>query len=96
MDEGMTVSLPTFQNQFLLHRQPTRHYCRLYITCACACVYKRVCDCYIYNGTWWVAHVTGTDPTMTLSFLHPRGPDRSFHFPHKADILTVHLTDIMM
>ena len=41
---------------------------------------------------------TGTDPEMqevTLSFLHPRGPSRSFVYPHKADILTVHISDIL-
>ena len=45
----------------------------------------------IYDGAWWVACVTGTNPEMqevTLSFLHPRGPSRSFLYP---DILTVHI-----
>ena len=28
------------------------------------------------------------------AFLHPRGPSRSFLYPHKADILTVHISDI--
>ena len=52
----------------------------------------------IYDGAWWVACVTGSDPEMqevTLSFLHPRGPSRSFVYPHKADILTVDISDIM-
>ena len=52
----------------------------------------------IYDGAWWVACVTGSDPEMqevTLSFLHPRGPSRSFVYPHRADILTVHISDIM-
>ena len=52
----------------------------------------------IYDGAWWVACVTGSDPEMqevTLSFLHPRGPSRSFLYPHRADILTVHISDIM-
>ena len=47
----------------------------------------------IYDGAWWVACVTGTDPEMqelTLSFLHPRGPSRSFLYPHKADINGAH------
>ena len=42
--------------------------------------------------------MTGTNPEMqevTLSFLHPRGPSRSFLYPHKADILTVHISDIL-
>ena len=42
--------------------------------------------------------MTGSDPEMqevTLSFLHPRGPSRSFVYPHRADILTVHISDIM-
>ena len=52
----------------------------------------------IYDGAWWVACVTGTNPEMqevTLSFLHPRGPSRSFLYPHKADILTVHISVIL-
>ena len=52
----------------------------------------------IYDGAWWVACVTGTNPEMqevTVSFLHPRGPSRSFLYPHKADILTVHISDIL-
>ena len=42
--------------------------------------------------------MTGSDPEMqevTLSFLHPRGPSRSFVYPHRADILTAHISDIM-
>ena len=42
--------------------------------------------------------MTGTNPEMqevTLSFLHPRGPSRSFLYPHKADILTVHISVIL-
>eukprot|EP00731_Ephydatia_muelleri_P008474 Em0004g812a len=65
--------------------------------------YSASCDqsCYvtaIYDGAWWVACVTGTNPEMqevTLSFLHPRGPSRSFLYPHKADILTVHISVIL-
>ena len=52
----------------------------------------------IYDGAWWVACVTETNPEMqevTLSFLHPRGPSRSFLYPHKADILAVHISDIL-
>ena len=54
----------------------------------------------IYDGAWWVACVTGTNPEMqevTLSFLHPRGPGSSFLYPHKADMsmLTVHISDIL-
>ena len=52
----------------------------------------------IYDGAWWVACVTGTNPEMqevTLSFLHPRGPSRSFLYPHKADILAVHISVIL-
>ena len=52
----------------------------------------------IYDSAWWVACVTGTDPEMqevTLSFLHPRGPSRSFVYSHKADKLTVHISDIL-
>ena len=60
---------------------------------------RNMCDVKGYmTAIWWVACVTGTDPEMqevTLSFLHPRGPSRSFVYPHKADILTVHISDIM-
>ena len=52
----------------------------------------------IYDGAWWVACVTGTNPEMqevTLSFLHPRGPSRSFLYPHKTDILTEHISVIL-
>ena len=52
----------------------------------------------VYGGNWWVAYVTGTDPEMqevTLSFLHPHGPSKSFYYPHKPDILTVHISDIL-
>ena len=51
---------------------------------------KNMCDLKaIYDGAWWVACVTGTNPEMqevTLLFLHPHGPSRSFLYPHKADI----------
>ena len=53
---------------------------------------------YAYDGAWWVAYTTGTDPEMheaSLSFLHPRGPSRSSYYPQKADILTVHISDIL-
>ena len=43
-------------------------------------------------------YVTGNDPEMqevTLSFLHPHGPSRSFVYPHRANILTVHISDIV-
>ena len=48
--------------------------------------------------SWWAAYATGTDPEMqevSLSFLHPRGPSRSFYYPQKADILTVNISDIL-
>ena len=43
-------------------------------------------------------YVTGNDPEIqevTLSFLHPHGPSRSFVYPLIANILTVHISDIM-
>ena len=52
----------------------------------------------IYDGAWWFAYGTGTDPEMqkiSLSFLHPCGPSRSFYYPQKADILTGHINNIL-
>ena len=43
-------------------------------------------------------YVTGNDPEMqevTLSFVHLHGPSRSFVYPHIANLLTVHISDIM-
>ena len=42
-------------------------------------------------------YVTGNNPEMqevTLSFLHPHGPSRSFVYPHITNIF-VHIRDIM-
>ena len=42
--------------------------------------------------------MTGSDPEMqevTLPFLHPHGPSRSFVYPHRANVLTVHISDIL-
>ena len=47
---------------------------------------------------WWVADATGTDLEMqevSPSLLHPCGPSRSNYYPQKADILTVHISDIL-
>ena len=39
-----------------------------------------------YDNGWWLGYVTQTDPSMqevTVTFLRPHGPSRSFHYPSK-------------
>ena len=38
------------------------------------------------------------DPSMqevTVTFLHPHGPSKSFHYPSTPDILTLHISDLL-
>ena len=52
----------------------------------------------IYEDAWWLGYVTGSNleaQEVTLSFLHPHGPSKSFYYPQKPDILTLHICDIL-
>ena len=40
-------------------------------------------------------YVTGNDPEMQEVTLRPHGTSRSFVYPHIANILTVHISDIL-
>ena len=51
-----------------------------------------------YEKKWWLACVLQVEEMceqVTLSFLHPHGPSRSFKYPSRPDILSVPVTDIL-
>ena len=51
----------------------------------------------IYDSAWWVGYVLKTDPELqevTVTFLHPHGPNKSFSYPDPADILIVHISEL--
>ena len=53
----------------------------------------------VYESAWWVGYVLKTDPGLqevTVTFLHPRGPSKSFSYPDSADVLTVHISDLLI
>ena len=53
----------------------------------------------IYDSAWWVGYVLKTDPELqevTVTFLHPHGPNKSFSYPDPADVLTVHISDLLI
>jgi hypothetical protein len=52
----------------------------------------------VYDHVWWLACVTKTMPDsgeVEVSFLVPRGPIRSFHYPTLADILVISSEDVL-
>ena len=52
----------------------------------------------VYEGEWWLACVLDVDienAEVTVSFLHPHGPSRSFKYPSTPDILTLQTSDIL-
>ena len=52
----------------------------------------------VYDHAWWLAYVTKTMPDsgeVEVSFLVPRGPSRSFHYPTRADILVISSEDVL-
>jgi len=52
----------------------------------------------VYDHMWWLAYVTKTMPDsgeVEVSFLVPRGPSRSFHYPTRADILVISTEDVL-
>ena len=53
----------------------------------------------VYDSAWWVGYVLKTDPGLqevTVTFLHPRGPSKSFSYPDPADVLTVRISDLLI
>ena len=43
-----------------------------------------------YLNDWYLGTVTNKDPiqkTLTVNFLHPKGPSKSFKYPDKEDVL---------
>jgi hypothetical protein len=52
----------------------------------------------VYDHVWWLAYITKTMPDsgeVEVSFLVPRGPSRSFHYPTRADILVISSEDVL-
>ena len=52
----------------------------------------------VYNSDWYLACVVNKDTTekeVTLSFLYPAGPAKSFVFPSKPDILVLPFSDVL-
>ncbi|CAH0391660.1 unnamed protein product [Bemisia tabaci] len=53
----------------------------------------------MYGSEWWLACVLQTFPVndeVKLTFLHPSGPNVSFYYPSKPDILEVPISDVLM
>ena len=51
-----------------------------------------------YDSQWWLAYVLNLDrdnAEVTVTFLHPHGPSRSYKYPSVPDILTIPVTDIL-
>ena len=52
----------------------------------------------VYDTKWYLACVLNVYPTtkeVQLSFLHPEGPARSYHYPHTPDIILVDSRDVL-
>ena len=53
----------------------------------------------MYKDKWWVACVLQVDEdnnTVTVNFLHPQGPSRSFRYPITPDVLIIPAESILM
>ena len=51
-----------------------------------------------YDDDWWLACVLQVDEDseeISVSFLHPRGPSRSFRYPPTPDILSIPIEDVL-
>ena len=51
-----------------------------------------------YDGSWWLGCVTKSMPEsdeVEVSFLHPKGPAKSFKYPPVGDILVMSYQDIL-
>ncbi len=52
----------------------------------------------LYDEKWWIACVLQVDADhdeVTVNFLHPHGPSRSFRYPQVQDILSIPMSDIL-
>ena len=52
----------------------------------------------VYEEQWWLGYVLKTHPEceeVTINFLHPHGPSRSFKFPSRPDVLTISYSDVL-
>ena len=52
----------------------------------------------VYDKQWWVACVLQMDvdcEEVTVSFLHPHGPSRTFKYPKQPDILDIPFSDVL-
>ena len=52
----------------------------------------------VYDAKWYLACVLETHPAtqeIQLSFLHPEGPARSYHYPAISDILLMDSRDVL-
>eukprot|EP00795_Rhopilema_esculentum_P004766 gene4766-21070_t len=53
----------------------------------------------VYDSKWWVAYVSSIQPEtneVTISFLHPHGPNPSFVYPEPFEMLVVHVSDVLV
>ena len=53
----------------------------------------------VYDSEWWVAYVSSIQPgtnEVTISFLHPHGPNPSFVYPDPPEELVVDVSDILV
>lgn len=52
----------------------------------------------VYDKEWWVGCVLQVDEDseqVSVSFLHPHGPSRSFKYPARPDVFNIALRDVL-
>ena len=52
-----------------------------------------------YDGKWWIAYVNEIFPQsneVSVNFLHPHGPSRSYIYPRRPDSLVDDVDDILI
>jgi len=52
----------------------------------------------LYDNVWWIAYILEKDAEKSMvcvSFLHPKGPSKSFYFPENGDVLRVPKDNIL-
>lgn len=52
----------------------------------------------LYDGKWWIGHIRNIAEEhrdVLVSFMHPHGPARSFHWPQREDVCFVPLQCVL-
>ena len=51
-----------------------------------------------YDNFWWIGLIQKIDAEFNdieIKFMHPHGPTKSFHWPHRDDICFVPLNEVL-